>query len=86
MTAEGPGGCASQSPRPLGIVVAVYASQNSRQLGGGGPVVACLGMRGHQEGLWLVAGSEDRGPAVAEVWVGVVLADFSGSKPCPWGF
>jgi len=37
-------------------------------------------------GLWLVAGSQDRGPAVAEVWVGVGLADFSGSKPCPWGF
>jgi len=37
-------------------------------------------------GLWFVAGSQDRGPAVAEVWVGVGLADFSGSKPCPRGF
>jgi len=34
----------------------------------------------------LAAGSQDRGAAVAEVWVGVGLADFSGSKPCPRGF
>jgi len=34
---------------------------------------------------WWLAG-KDRGPAVAEVWVGMGLADFSGSKPCPWGF
>jgi len=85
-TAAGPGGCASQSPRPLGIVVVVYASRNSRPPGGSGPVVACVGTCGHREGLWLVAGSQDRGPAVAEVWVGVGLADFSGSKPCSRGF
>jgi len=36
--------------------------------------------------MWLVTGSQDRGPAVAEVWVGVGLADFSGSEPCSQGF
>jgi len=85
-TAEGPGGCASRSSRPLDIVVAVYANQNSWPPVGGGPVVACVGTYGRREGLWLVAGSQDRGPAVAEVWVGVGLADFSGSRPCPRGF
>ena len=85
-TAWGPGGYASQSPRPLGIVVAVYTSQDLWLLGGGGPLVACMGTYGHREELWLVAGSQDRGPALAEVWVGVGLADFSGSKPCPWSF
>jgi len=83
---RGPDGCTSQSSRPLGIVVAVYASRNSWLLGGGGPVGTCVGTRGRLEGLWLVAGSQDRGPAVAEVWVGVGLAEFSGSKPCPRGF
>jgi len=33
-----------------------------------------------------VADSQNRSPAVAEVWVGVGLADFSGSRPCPRGF
>ena len=33
-----------------------------------------------------MASSQDRGPAVAEVWVGVGLAGFSGSKPCPQDF
>jgi len=45
----------------------------------------CVGTLSHREGLWLVAGSQDRGPAVDEVWVGVGLADFSGSKPYPRG-
>jgi len=85
-TAEGSGGCARRSPRPLGIVVVVYTSRNSRPPGGGGPVVVCVGTRGHRERLWLVAVSQDRGPAVAEVWVGVGLVDFSGSKPCPQCF
>ena len=85
-TTVGPGRCASRSPRPLGIVVVVYASRNLWPPGGGGPVVACVGTCGHREELWLVAGSQDRGPAVAEVWVGVGLAGFSGSKPCPQGF
>ena len=49
-------------------------------------MVAYVGTHGRREGLWLVAGSQDRGPAVAEVWVGVGLADFSGSRPCPRGF
>jgi len=86
MTAEGPGGCASWSSRLLGIAVAVYTSQNSWPPVGSGPVVACMGTHGHQEGLWLVAGSQNRGPAIAEVWVGVGLADFSGSRPCLRGF
>jgi len=33
-----------------------------------------------------VASSQHRGPAVAKVWVGVGLADFSGLRPCPRGF
>jgi len=42
-SARGPGRFASRSPRPLGIVVAVYASRNSRPPGGGGPVGMCVG-------------------------------------------
>jgi len=48
---RGPGGCASRSPRMLGIMVAVYTSRNSRRLGSGGPVGTCVGTRGHQEGF-----------------------------------
>jgi len=50
-TAEGPGGCASWSPRPLGIVVAVYASRNSRPPCGGRPVVTCVDTHGRRKGL-----------------------------------
>ena len=85
-TAEGPGGYVSRNPQPLGIVVAVYTCQNTQPPGGSGPLGMCVGMRGYRDGTWLVAGSQDRGPAVAEVWVGVGLADFSGSKPYPRGF